>query len=449
MKRTCISFLKEWLDSPTRKPLVIRGARQVGKTYLVRQFAKDQQRTLFEVNLEKETQLALLLQSNNPDQMLLNLSAVFEQDIDPQNCILFFDEIQAAPELLAKLRWFAEDMPHLAIIAAGSLLEFALEDHTFSMPVGRIQYMHLEPLSFVEFLQAQNKKQLLEYFGSYRWDSEVPLVIHEKAMALFKEYLIVGGMPAAVSHWAQNRSLKAIHQIHHDLLATYRDDFSKYSGRIATQRLDETLMAVPRFLGQKLFYSRVNPSGQSIKHALDLLCKARLCHRVRSTVANGLPLGAELQERYSKVIHLDVGLCSKALGLSLDQLVMIHELNLINKGGIAEQVVGQLLRTRAPVYVEPSLYYWNRTEKGASAEVDYLIDHKTTIIPIEVKAGSTGTLKSLHLFMKLKQLGTAVRINSGPPQRTNIQIKDGDSTYDYTLLSLPFYLIGELTRLLD
>ena len=128
---------------------------------------------------------------------------------------------------------------------------------------------------------------------------------------------------------------------------------------------------------------------------------------------------------------------------------MMHELDLINKEGIAEQVVGQLLRTKAPCYIEPSLYYWNRTEKGSTAEVDYVIDHKTTIIPIEVKAGSTGTLKSLHLFMKVKQLETAVRIYSGPPQRTKIQVKDGGGSYEYTLISLPFYLMSELTRFLD
>ncbi len=452
MQRIRMAFLKEWLASADHKPLVIRGARQVGKTWLVRHLAQSQKKHLIEVNFEKKPQWASLFVSNDPRQTLLNLSAAFNESIDPKNSLLFLDEIQAAPELLAKLRWFAEDLPELPVIAAGSLLEFVLEKHSFSMPVGRINYMHLEPFSFEEFLLASDKEILVNYLETYRWGADIPGAIHEQLMLAFKEYIIIGGMPAAVSSWINKRTLNEVSQVHHDLVATYRDDIAKYKGGIAAERLEEVLMAIPKRLGEKFVYTKVNPSIQinTIKHSLDLLCKARICHRITGCAANGVPLAAEIQGKYLKIIFLDVGLCSAALGLSLDKLYLTGEVNLINNGGIAEQVAGQILRTLAPPYVEPALYYWHREEKGSSAEIDYVLQHRNQVIPIEVKAGTTGSLKSLHLFMGLKGLPMAVRVNSDIPSKTDVNVKDhlGNSTH-YTLLSLPFYLLSQLHRLLE
>ena len=452
MKRTRMAFLKDWLDSDDHKPLVIRGARQVGKTWLVRHLAESQKRQLIEVNFEKTPQHASLFLSNDPRQILLNLGALFNETIDLKKALLFLDEIQASPDMLAKLRWFAEELPELPVIAAGSLLEFTLEKHSFSMPVGRISYMHLEPLSFEEFLLANEKQILVDFLDSYQLTNTIPNAIHEQLMSYLKEYIIIGGMPAAVSVWIKKRSLQAVNQVHHDLIATYRDDIAKYKGRLATERLEEVMTATPSLLGEKFVYAKVNPAVQAVatKHSLDLLCKAKICSRVNGCAANGVPLAAELQDKYLKVIFLDVGLCSASLGLTLNGLYPIEELTLINKGGIAEQVVGQILRTMLPHYIEPSLYYWHRDEKGSSAEIDYVIQHHNKVIPIEVKAGSTGSLKSLHLFMKLKQFPLAVRVNSDFPSMTNIQVQNHQGTLiDYTLLSLPFYLLGQLHRLLD
>jgi predicted AAA+ superfamily ATPase len=258
-------------------------------------------------------------------------------------------------------------------------------------------------------------------------------------------------MPAAVSSWTTKQSLKEIHQVQYELLATYRDDFSKYSGRIATERLDEVMMAVPKYLGEKFVYSRVNPELpiRTIKQALELLYKARVCHPVLGSASNGVPLASELQEKSMKAIFLDVGLCTTALGISLDQFQAIDEIIQINRGAIAEQIVGQGLRTIEAPYVEPALYYWHRPEKGSSAEIDYVLQHKNKVIPIEVKAGTTGSLKSLHLFMSLKQFSTAVRINSDMPSKTDVHVKDPQGNpINYTLLSIPFYLLGQLHRLL-
>ncbi|KTC97878.1 ATP-binding protein [Legionella erythra] len=451
MKRTLLNYMDNWLASPDRKPLVIRGARQVGKTWLVRHLAEKTGMQLIELNFEKRPSFASLFDSNDINQILLNLSTILNQKIEPQKCLLFLDEIQAAPQLLSKLRWFAEDLPQLAVISAGSLLEFILAEHSFSMPVGRVSYMHLEPLSFDEFLLANDKKLLYDYLSQYDLSVEIPSAIHEQLTSLFKEYLIIGGMPAVVSNWSVERSLNRVSQIQNDLLATYRDDFSKYKGRLATERLEEALNSIPKMLGQKFVFSRVNKSIQAstIKHVLDLLEKARVSHRVQSSSANGVPLASEIKEKFFKEIFLDIGLCSTALGLSLNQINSTNEILLINNGGIAEQVVGQLLRTIEPPYIEPALYYWHREEANSSAEIDYVIQHGNRIIPIEVKAGATGSLKSLHVFMGLKKLSLAMRINSDYPSKTNVDVKDSlGNSVNYTFISIPFYLVGQIHRLL-
>ncbi len=452
MNRTVTSDLQNWLISIDRKPLVIRGARQVGKTWLVRHLAEKNQKQIVELNFEKQPQLASLFSATDVNKILIALGVVINQKIDPNECILFLDEIQAAPQLFSKLRWFAEELPKLPVIAAGSLLEFVLEEHTFSMPVGRISYMHLEPLSFEEFVLANDKVQLYEYLKNYQWKIDTPTLVHEQMMRLFKEYLLIGGMPGVVSNWITENSLKRVHQIQSDLLATYRDDFSKYRGRISIEKLDETVMAIPRMLGEKFVYSHVNSevTAKTIKNILELLSKARLCHRVSATLANGIPLAAELRDKYFKEIFLDTGLCCAALGLNLNQINTENELIMINNGGIAEQVAGQLLRTINPPYLEPSLYYWLREEKDSNAEVDYIIQHGNQVVPVEIKAGSTGGLKSLHLFMGLKKLPIAVRINSDYPRKTQVKVKDpSGQLVQYKLLSIPFYLIGQIHRLLD
>lgn len=451
MLRIALQHLKNWLELADRKPLVIRGARQVGKTWLVKHFAEVTGRQLIELNFEKQPAYAGLFDSNDPKQVLLNLSTLGQQGINIDNAILFLDEIQMAPDILSKLRWFAEDLPQLPVIAAGSLLEFVLDDHSFSMPVGRISYLHLEPLSFQEFLLAQGQEQLHFYLENYVVQQEIPAVIHAQLIASFKEYLLVGGMPGVVANWIVARSYDQVSQRQHDLLATYRDDFAKYKGRFDVERLDEVMMAIPRMLGRKFVASQVNPSVQSsaIKQVLKLLEKARISHRVLSSSANGVPLASEIKDKYFKVIFLDVGLCGAALGLNLNHLNAVNEINMINNGAMAEQIVGQMLRTIFPFYIEPALYYWHRETAGTNAEIDYVIAHENQIIPIEVKAGATGSLKSLHLFMGEKKSTMALRINSEVPTLTPVNVKNNlGKLVNYRLLSIPFYLTEQIPRLL-
>jgi len=452
MKRNKTTFLIDWLNSSGRKPLVIRGARQVGKTWLIRDLARSQEKQLIELNFEKRPELASLFSSNDPREILINLTASLGSKIDPSKAILFLDEIQAAPKLLEKLRWFAEDMHELAVIAAGSLLDFALAKHEFNMPVGRIGYLYLEPLSFEEFLNALGHDELQNYLKTYNWNMSIPAAIHSQLIKLVKEYLVVGGMPAAVSSWRLEKNPEMVNQIHFDLLATYRDDFAKYSGRLSVDRLEDIMNSIPRQLGKKFVYKDANSETTTapLKQALDLLSKARIGHKIVATAANGLPLGAEADEKFLKVILLDCGLCGASLGLSLHQLTPISEISMINNGSMAEQLVGQLLRTLPPAYVPPSLYYWQRCKKGAEAEVDYIIQHENQIIPLEVKAGTTGTLKSLHQFMKEKKKTIAIRINSDTPSTHYLKINDTPNTpIEYRLLSLPFYLLSQIPRLIN
>lgn len=452
MERFRLNDLKIWVQASDRKPLVIRGARQVGKTWLVRQLAHWAELQLIEFNFEDRKQDATLFRTNDPHITLREIGASRTISIDPQKSLLFLDEIQAAPELLAKLRWFAEKMPELAVIATGSLLDFALETHTFSMPVGRIGYLYLEPLSFEEFLVAKQKNGLFDYLKNYSITDHVPEAIHEQLMSLYKEYLIIGGLPSAVSSWVREQSLVKVSTIHHDLISNYRDDFGKYRGRLSIERLDDVIISVPKQLAQKFTYQQANPNVHStqLKQALTLLNKARISHQIISSHANGVPLAAESNDKYFKEIFIDVGLCCAQLGLTLDAIQTIDDLNLVNKGGIAEQSAGQILRTVFPYYIDPSLFCWMRAMPGSSAEIDYVLQHNDRVIPIEIKAGTTGSLKSLHYFMEQKKLNMAVRINSDYPSEVQVDLKTTTGNIvKYKLLTLPFYLLGQIHRLID
>jgi predicted AAA+ superfamily ATPase len=315
-----------------------------------------------------------------------------------------------------------------------------------SMPVGRITYLHLEPLSFEEFLRAQGTETLLTYIQEIIPPFTIPMAIHQSLQDHFKRYLQIGGMPAAVSRWVKDQSIESVTMLQQDLLATYRDDFFKYKGRIDVQKLDTLLKAIPSQLGQKFMYSKADPSIQAPagKQILSLFNKARLCHIIQSSAGNGIPLAAEVKNKAFKQIFLDIGLINRFLGAGLSLSKAASD------GRTTEQIVGQMLRCLFPFYIEPSLYYWQREEKGSNAEIDYLIEHKNQIIPIEVKSGSTGTLKSLHLFMDTKHLSFAVRINNDIPSITPVKIKNTSQTeIFYTLLSIPFYLTGQIHRLLD
>jgi predicted AAA+ superfamily ATPase len=451
MKRFATNELENWLKGKNRKPMVLRGARQVGKTWLVRDLAKRQKLKLVELNFERLPGLADLFVENNPEEILTNIEAQLAITITPESSLLFLDEIQAAPQLLSKLRWFKEEIQKLPVIAAGSLLDFALNKYQYSMPVGRITYFHFEQMSFFEFVQETGNEALYKKMSSFTLEKRMPESLHEKCLNLYHDYCLVGGMPEVVQEWANSKNLKSCIKIQQDLLATYRDDFHKYGGQMDAGMLNRILHSVADQLGNKFVYSRVDPAQKvgQIKRALTLLSQANICTKVLHTTGNGLPLGAESNDKFFKVLMLDIGLTSVQLGLSSIKHSEAKNIVFSNKGPLAEQFVGQQLRVGQTPLESPQLFYWQRTG-GRLGELDYVIQHGSRVIPVEVKSGPAGSMKSLHQFMAEKRLNFAVRFNINQPSVENIKVKTTlGKPVSYLLLSLPVYLTERLDELIE
>lgn len=451
MFRRASKYLDEWLKLKKRKPLILRGARQVGKTWLVRDMAKRNNLELIELNFEKRPEIAEHFNSNDPVKILTNLESELNCKIILNNSLLFLDEIQAKPELLSVLRWFMEEMPQLPVISAGSLLDFALKDHTFSMPVGRITYYYLEPMSFLEFILASGNRSLYMQLTDMQINEPLNDTLHKKCLELYSNYCLIGGMPEVVAEWYETNDYKRCIKVQQDLIAIFRDDFNKYSKHIRTENLYKVLRSVPDQLGNKFITSRVGASLRSgeVKNALALLTQARICHKIFHTSGNGLPLGAEANEKFFKVLMVDIGLVSIQLGLSRLKLTDARDFIFKNKGSLAEQFVGQQIRVFQSTLEDPTLYYWQRTS-GRQGEIDYIIQYGTTIIPVEVKAGAKGAMKSLHQFMFDKKLDLAVRCDQNAQALYMMDVKTtiGDRV-SYKLLSIPFYLVEVLPSLLE
>lgn len=450
MYRFAIDYLKDWKTRASRKPIIIRGARQVGKSFLVRAFARDQFSNLLELNFEQNPGAASFFESKSPREIISQIEARFDAPVEPGKTLVFLDEIQAAPKVLAALRYFHEDMPELHIACAGSLLEFVLQEHSFSMPVGRIEYLHLGPMSFEEFLLALGRERLRKWLGDYTINESVPDEIHAELLRLLRQYLVVGGLPEAVAVFARNGSYRECAQVQQSILATYRDDFSKYSSRVKHRRVEKVFAGVPRLVGQKFMYSQIDREERSkdLAEALRLLCLARVAHQVRHTAANGLPIEAETDDRHFKALFLDVGLLCRSLGLSVEDIEQPAETLLINQGALCEQLVGQHLAYSGPCYEEPALYFWMRQARNSNAEVDYVMAIGQDIIPMEVKAGKTGTLKSMHLFVREKHRKFALRFNSDKPSLCQITTSlAAGPQQPFSLLSLPLYMVGQTQRL--
>jgi predicted AAA+ superfamily ATPase len=450
MYRAALDFLIKWKTRARRKPLVIRGARQVGKSYLVAMFAKQNFSSFIEVNFEKDQDIKDLF-SGTPENTIKLLELKYGKTIDLEHTLLFLDEIQAAPEVFAKLRYFYEDLPGLPIIAAGSLLDFVLEDHTFSMPVGRIEYLHLGPMSFEEFLVANGNSMLVDFIQHYSVAEDLPGSVHSDLVSLFKTYLIIGGMPEAVLAFTETKSFYQSEIVKESILGTYEDDFNKYSSRINHMHILNAFKKLPLMVGEKFKYVNIdrNVRAQPIAKALHLLEMAKIVYRVKHSSCNGVPLGSQVNDKKFKVLFLDVGLMAGACGMSMLDIENADELVLVNSGSLCEQFTGQHLLYSDEYYKKPELHYWIREAKNSSAEVDYIISAGSKIIPVEVKAGKTGRLKSLHQFIKEKGADSAVRINLAKPSlfQDSNRLPGGQSV-EYQLLSIPFYLIGQLRRLI-
>lgn len=457
LTRNSSPFFDEWYAATQRKPLIIRGARQVGKTSAVRAFAEAHGLVLCEINLEKHLQFDEVFRSYDLRKINLEIEAITGVSPDQEGHLLFLDEIQATPHALAALRYYYEERPQLPIIATGSLLEFTLSQANFSMPVGRVVYYHLFPLSFREFLQAI-APDLLKYLDQIGPEAEIPASAHRRLLEKQREYLFVGGMPEAVSVYRESGSLTEVSEVHRSIVDTYRDDFHKYASQKDLLRLQKVFSRIPQQLTQKTKYSRYDPEARAneVKGVIDLLTKARVSVPVVRSHCNGVPLSAEADEKSFKLLFLDVGLANHLLGAQWSSIQQLSEAELVNEGGLAEQFIGQHLLNLEQGRQTPQLHYWLREGKANNAEIDYVIACAGRIYPVEVKAGKSGSLKSLHQFLSQKDLQLGIRFDLNPPsiqeQEASIRVsgtRDQTRPVNYRLLSLPLYAVEEISRICE
>ena len=409
-KRHIDERLAEWRDAPQRKPLLIRGARQVGKSTAVRELGKTF-KYYVEINLEKQQSLkALFTEDIDVKKTCTNLSATLSIPIVAGQTLLFIDEIQSCQPAIRALRYFKEDYPELHVVAAGSLLEFAL-DELPSFAVGRIRSLYMSPFSFDEFLLAQRLDLQIE--AKKTASAETPLIapLHTRMVEQLRSFLLVGGMPAAVAEWVESGSYAEVNRIHNDILDTYQDDFSKYKKRVSPDLLRNVLRNVALQAGKKFVYAQVSHDIHSanIKDAISLLTLAGLISPVTHTAGNGVPLGAEENANYRKYLFIDTGLMLTMLGTSAADILLSTETDLVNKGSLAEIFAGLELMKYSDCFVKSSMYYWQHQSKNGNAEVDYLLAKNGRVLPVEVKANSRGSMQSLYLFMRKRHLANAVR----------------------------------------
>ncbi len=404
--------LQKWAVDNNRKPLLLRGARQVGKTSAVRKLAEGFEYYL-EVNFEEHPDIHNFFKNNlSPKEIIENLSVYFNITVRDGKTLVFFDEIQSCPQALMSLRYFYEQKPTLHLIAAGSLLEFALQ----SIPtyaVGRIRSLFMYPFSFDEFLNAIGESQLIKKREHCNAKMPMPDALHSKIVRLLKKFIIIGGMPEVIKKYTDGENIMDCQLALGDLVLSYMDDFAKYKARVPAERIAEVFRSVVRQTGNKFVYSRVSADTKhhQVKDALELLIKAGLVFPVTHSAGNGIPLGAEIKPEFRKMLSFDTGIALYIAGAEIKDLLLDDDVEFINKGTMAELFAGlEILKTSSP-FERKELFFWHREALNSNAEVDYLIQKGSRIIPVEVKAGTKGSMQSLFLFMREKNSPQGVRLS--------------------------------------
>lgn len=399
MERQITSKLISWKESNGRKPLIVRGARQTGKSFTITEFGNTNfEGTVHIINFEKRMDWHSIFELNlDAKRIIVDLEILSGKKIIPGIDLLFFDEIQECPKAIASLRYFYEQIPELHVIAAGSLLEFALGNIPF--PVGRVQLMNMYPMNFSEFLNATGNEPAAKLISDF--PKEVSESVHNMLSGELKKYFFVGGMPECVKNYSETKSVNDVFEIQSDLLATFRQDFLKYTPKIDPGCLNAVLNSVPQKIGQQIKYTGLTEgySNPTIKKAFELLETARIFRKVKAASPAGLPLGASANDKKFKALLLDVGLLGSFHGVSRSLEYSKTELLSFFHGALAEQFIGQEILSAT----DSDLFYWSREAKSSNAETDYLVEKQGKIVPIEVKSGKGGSLKSLHLLLDTYQ----------------------------------------------
>jgi predicted AAA+ superfamily ATPase len=431
MKRTIDYFLLEWKNKANRKPLLLRGARQVGKTHAARTLGASFKQCI-EINFESHEQARAIIEKDmDAARIILQLSELLQKRIEPGNTLLFFDEIQQTPKALLTLRYLYEYMPDLHIIAAGSLLDFAIEE--VGIPVGRISSLYMYPLSFVEFLVALGHKEWARTITTYTPTSSMSDPLHEKLLNLVGVYIALGGMPEAINIWIKTSRSRSVQMVHADLIYTYQQDFGKYAKKHQIKYLNLLFLKAIEQLSNKFMYTRVGEyKKRELYPALELLEKAGLVYPVVKSAGQGIPIGAQADMNDFKLIFLDVGLSQALLKLDISSWFIDPLQNFINKGEIVEAFAGQEILAYSDPIAKEQLFYWYRDVRASEAEVDYLVQLQEVVVPIEVKAGANKRIKSMHIFLE-----------SHPQSKYGIRFWAGNYVQEPTLYSYPLYAIAK------
>ncbi len=441
IQRNTLNKLRAWRFSETRKPLVLRGARQVGKTTLVKEFAKEYD-IFLHLNLEKEDDCALF-EANNDVNLLIQ--AIFMHKRQQQrngSTLLFIDEIQNSRRAVAMLRYFYEEANHIHVIAAGSLLETVMDLRKISFPVGRVEFMALRPCSFTEFQNGTGD----DFDAENVCNLNVIPAIHERVMRQFREYTLVGGMPAAIVQYAKKRDVLSVSSIYTSLLQTYKDDVEKYSSSTALIKVIRTILEVGWTQAAEAIvfegFANTNYRSREISEAFQTLSKAMLMELVYPTGEVQSPVLPN-QRRKPKLLWLDTGLVNFAVGLQQD-VFSTPDINDVWRGRIAEHIVGQeLIALNDNILAKRS--YWRNDKHGSDAEVDFLYPFQGLQIPIEVKSGHNARLRSLHQFMDATNHGLAIRFWSKPYSVDDVTTPNGKH---FRLVNVPFYYAGQVELIL-
>ena len=437
MSRKAYGQLVNWKNNPNKKILFVRGARQVGKTYLIRKLGAEFKRYL-EINLIEQSNLKSIFTSGNldPSQILESLGAYLGESIIDGETLLFIDEIQACPEAITALRFFHEKRPNLHVVATGSLLEFAIED-TSSFGVGRIEYLYLYPLTFKEFLISQGEELLLEQVERANYKRPLLEALHIKALSLLRTFLQIGGLPEVVSIYSSTRDVSLCFKLLSNSLIAYEDDFSKYKKRLSIEALSETFRSTALQAGKKFIYSHAyrDANVKTVNKALELLLKAGVVNKVYHSSANGIPLGGEIDISKFKTSPIDIGIFNRLSGLNLSDLATLDPLQLINKGTLVEVYAGLEILHNQNSTSKGQLYYWHREKPNANAEVDYVVQQGENIIPIEIKSSTQGSMQSLHKFMEEKNTAVGYRFSL-----------ENFAAYD-KLMVMPLYAVSSFEKL--
>ena len=440
IERLILNDLKVWKQRTNRKPLILRGARQVGKTTVVNEFAKEY--TIFlKLNLEKETDKELFERYDDVTELILAIHLLNGKQVRNEPSLLFIDEIQNSPRAVAMLRYFYEEANHIHVIAAGSLLESLLNTQHISFPVGRVEYIAMRPCGFLEFLNG-----IGETFDANLINTLGASPVHERVIGHFNKYALVGGMPAAIVQYAQNRDILSVAPIYESLLESYKEDAEKYAPNDTSTKVIRHILATAwAYAGETISFEKFGGSGfksREMSIAFRIVEKALLLELVYPTSETRLPILTDYRKK-PKLILLDTGLVNFAANIQ-QEVFSVQNIHDAWRGKIAEHIVAQeLLMLNNQVSTKRS--YWRRAKEGSDAEIDFVYVFDGKLIPVEVKSGSNAHLRSLHSYMDQTSHTTAVRVWS---QALTVDTVKTPAGKEFKLINMPFYYLSVMDKVL-